>query len=242
MQAPNVQSTGNARSEAALGQEFSSLSIGEPNQSYDASGGRRELNGHPNVISNSRPTGDGQYLGSEKGLPHQTQRSGIRLVNEDTSYQPQANPSSYDDWFPTSGKSPNVADVHKKYNHPAASPTSPHETSATRSSKGQVNLGRKTSIPRKEVGSSARHSPSQVEALSQVQKLADPTHSSVNSRHTTQAGQLEPQKTAGQHQSPSGSRKFEYSSQDVVKRAQNSSYDTEVIESMAPGTVIQIGI
>lgn len=248
IQAPNIQPTGNAGSETALGQGFSRLSIGEPNQFNDGSASREDSNNHPNIASNLRPTGDGQYLGNEKVLPRQTQKPGIRMVNEDNSYQPQADLLRYGDRSPTFGELKDVAGVHKKHNYPAASTTSPYETSATRSSKGQVDLSRKTSIPRKEVGSSVRHPhndqtlPPQAEALPQAQKLVDPTYSSANSGHMTQAGRLEPQKTAGQHQSPSGSRNFEYSSHDVVKRAQNSSYDTEVIESMAPGAVFQIGI
>ncbi|KAL9046631.1 MAG: hypothetical protein Q9214_000583, partial [Letrouitia sp. 1 TL-2023] len=211
--------------------------------SYDISAGRRGLNNHPDVASNLKPTDDGQYLGNEKVLPRQTQKPGIRMVNEDDLYQPQADLLRYDDRSPTSGKLKDVTGVHKKHNYPAASTTSPYETSATGSSKGQVDLGRKTSIPRKEVGSSVRHPhndqtlPPQAEAFSQAQNLVGPTYSSINSGHTTQAERLKPQKTAGQHQSRSESRNFEYNSKDVIKRAQSSSYDTEVVESMAPAVV-----
>ncbi|KAL9614988.1 MAG: hypothetical protein Q9167_000519 [Letrouitia subvulpina] len=240
IQAPDIQPTGNARSEKALGQEFSTLSIGEPNQSYDASARRRDPNNHPNVAANLKSTGDGQYLGNEKVQPRQTQKPGIRMVNEDNSYQLQADALRYADRFPASGKSQDVAGVHNNHMYPAASTISPYETSISRSWKGQVDLGRKTSIPRKEIGSSVRHptnDQAQAKALSQAQSPIDPTYSSANNGYTTQAGWLETQKTAGQHQPRSGPRKFEYNSEDVVKRAQNNSHDTEVIESIAPAVV-----
>ena len=235
-------------SQQPLSSDFSRLNIGEQSRSYGAD----PYSGHWHDQAEST---DGRH-----GLPTSSKDQGqryrkirtsedaspsIRMINSTDTQQQVHDVEQGQEFYPY-GRIENESDLLDQYRDPGRSAEhkamTSHGLPASSSSLENLRIGRQRSIPRKEIGTPSKPPLIGEQASASRKTPAMQYQEDVKSKHSVPSRGNEAQFRDMQHQQPAIPNRnpqtldgADHEAQGTIERAKYNTYDTEVIESMAPG-------